>query len=221
MKKQILEALKAKFEGVSEAVLSRIADKLAKTVLKEEDVATAVEGVAFQTVLDSYGDSRATEASQSAVSNYEKKHGLKDGNKVQGGAPVASEPEGTDPGASGGNDLAKQIAVAVAAAVKPFQEEINTLKAGRVSETRKQQLDAILAKLPDDLRKGYGRISVSEMSDEDFADLISEVTAEVEGISTTLAAKGAVFAIPGNGDKTPPRTKEATDADIDELVRGM
>jgi hypothetical protein len=32
MKNKILDALKAKFEGVSEAILGRIAEKLAKTV---------------------------------------------------------------------------------------------------------------------------------------------------------------------------------------------
>ena len=61
MKKQILEALKAKFQGVSEAILNRIADKLAKTVTTAEQVATAVEGVTIQQVIESYGDSRATQ----------------------------------------------------------------------------------------------------------------------------------------------------------------
>ena len=78
MRKEILDALKAKFTGVSDAILGRIADKLAKTATTAEQVATAVEGVTFQQVLESYGDSRATEAQQTAVSNYEKKHGLKD-----------------------------------------------------------------------------------------------------------------------------------------------
>lgn len=44
MKKEILEALAARFEGVSSAVLDRIANKLAKTITKTEDIATAVEG---------------------------------------------------------------------------------------------------------------------------------------------------------------------------------
>ena len=87
MRKQILEALKAKFEGVSEAVLGRIADKLAKTVTTEEQVATAVEGVTLQQVIDGYADSRATEAQKTAVRSYEQKHGLKDGVKVKEGAP--------------------------------------------------------------------------------------------------------------------------------------
>ena len=73
MRQQILDALKAKFQGVSEKILGRIADKLAKTVTTAEQVATAVEGVTLQQLLDSYGDSRATEAQQTAVHNYESK----------------------------------------------------------------------------------------------------------------------------------------------------
>ena len=84
-KEQLLEALKAKFEGVDASILNRVAGKLAKTVTSEEQVATAVEGVTFQQVLESYGDSRATEATQTAVSNYEKRHGLKDGKQVNNG----------------------------------------------------------------------------------------------------------------------------------------
>ena len=73
MKKKILEALKTKFEGVSETILDRIATKLAKTASTEDQVATAVEGVTLQQVLESYGDSRATEAQQTADRNNEAK----------------------------------------------------------------------------------------------------------------------------------------------------
>lgn len=86
MRQQILDALKAKFSGVSEKILGRIADKLAKTATTAEQVTTAVEGVTFQQVLESYGDSRATEAQQTAVHNYETKHGLKDGQKIDNGS---------------------------------------------------------------------------------------------------------------------------------------
>ena len=66
MKERILAALKAKFPGGNANVLSRIAEKLAKTVTTEEQVTTAVEGVTqgFIEVIESYGDSRATEASK-------------------------------------------------------------------------------------------------------------------------------------------------------------
>lgn len=39
---QIIEALRNRFAGVSDAILGRIADKLAKTVTSQEQVATAV-----------------------------------------------------------------------------------------------------------------------------------------------------------------------------------
>ena len=40
MKNKILEALKPKFEGVSETILGMIADKLSKTAKTDEDVNT-------------------------------------------------------------------------------------------------------------------------------------------------------------------------------------
>ena len=42
-------------------------------------VNSIVEGISFSDVLNSYGDFRAGDASKTAVSNYEKKHNLKDG----------------------------------------------------------------------------------------------------------------------------------------------
>jgi hypothetical protein len=80
-----LNALKARFAGVSESILNRIAEKLAKTVTKEDDVAAAVDAVTFQQVIDSESDRRATEASQTAVTNYERRHSLKEGKPVTGG----------------------------------------------------------------------------------------------------------------------------------------
>ena len=98
MKKEILEALAAKFEGVSSAVLDRIANKLAKTITKTEDIATAVEGVTIQQIIDSYTDSRITEASETArknaVNDYESKYGLKDGVKTVDNNP--QETQGAD-----------------------------------------------------------------------------------------------------------------------------
>ena len=38
-----------------------------------------VEGISFSDVLNSYGDFRAGDASKTAVTNYEKRHNLKDG----------------------------------------------------------------------------------------------------------------------------------------------
>lgn len=96
MKIKLLDALKTKFAGVDAKILDRIAEKLAKTVNSEDDVKTAVEGVTFQQILDSYGDFRANGAQKSAIENYEKKYNLKDGKVVKtetgGGGTGDEEP---------------------------------------------------------------------------------------------------------------------------------
>lgn len=200
MKKTILDALKAKFVGVSEAILDRVATKLARTVFTAEQVAPAVEGVTIQQVIDSYGDSRATEAQQTAVHNYESKYGLKDGQKIDGGGSgqqtTTTTVQTETPPAAGG-DIAAQIAAAVSAAVKPLTDEIAALKTGRVTETRRQQLNAVIGKLTDEnVRKAYERTPIENLSDEEFTTLLGEVTTEVEGICSATAAKGAVFGKP-------------------------
>ena len=215
MKKQILDALKAKFPGVSENVLSRIADKLAKTATTEEAVATAIEGVTFQQVLESYGDSRATEATQTAVSNYEKKHGLKDGAKVTGGAPETKEdePETDD------DKSTPAWAKALIDSNKKLTERLNSIEGEKISSTRKQKLDAIIGKLPENLRKSYARTPVKDLSDEDFETLTTEISAEVEELVKNNTAKGAVFGRPvGGGQQSKATAKEATDEEADSVV---
>lgn len=83
LKRFIFDSLKTKFEGISDKVLNRIAAKLAKTAKTEEEATTAVEELTLQQVIDSYSDSRVTEAQEKAIGSYEKKHGLKDGKRIK------------------------------------------------------------------------------------------------------------------------------------------
>ena len=216
MRKQILEALKAKFEGVSEAVLGRIADKLAKTVTTEEQVATAVEGVTLQQVIDGYADSRATEAQKTAVRSYEQKHGLKDGVKVKEGAP-----EDEDELDEGGEKTPKWARTLIEQN-KALTERVNKMEAGNIAKTRKQQLEKITEPLPESYRKAYGRIPVDTMSDEEFATLQEEVTAEVKTIEAETKSRGAVFGRPvgstGKGGNGGGGEKEATDEEAQAVV---
>ena len=91
---QILAGLQQKFTGVDTAILTRIATKKAEGVTDETKVNSIVEGISFSDVLNSYGDFRAGDASKTAVSNYEKKHNLKDGNRNQGG--LRERPDGKE-----------------------------------------------------------------------------------------------------------------------------
>lgn len=190
MKELLLNALKAKFEGVSDKILGRIADKLTETVTTAEGVDAAVAGVSFLQVLESYGDSRATEAQQTAVKNYEKKHGLKDGKAVEP-APTGGEPKPNNTG-----DDVPAWAKALIDSNKSLTDRLNKMDGDRTTETRKQQLSAVVSKLPEAIRKPYDRISLESMTDEQFTALVGEVTTEVDGLMADMSAKGAVFGRP-------------------------
>lgn len=222
MKKQILEGLRAKFPGVSDSILNRIAEKLAKTVTKEEDVAAAVEDVTFQSVLESYGDSRATEATQSAVTNYEKRHGLKEGQKVEGGDPAKVEPAAAATSKEGDDDM-KKFTAAVAAAIKPLQDEIAELKSGKVADTRKQRLTGILSKAPakfkERIEKDFDRLAFAD--EEDFTSWLDDVQTDTEAAIAEESTKGAVFGVPGASNQQTPSKKEPSKDEVEEVAKHL
>lgn len=211
MKKEILEALTTKFPGVSVSILDRIATKLAETVTTAEQVKTAVEGVTIQQVIESYGDSRATEASntarKNAVKDYESRYGLKDGVKTTTTTTTGGEqPTGgsaTDP-TTGGIDETPAWARALI-------ERIDRMENAKTTETRTQQLNAVISKLPESMRKAYERLPLDKYSAEEFTALIADITTEVEGIADDTAAQGAVFGKPSASTGAQNKT-ELTEA---------
>lgn len=215
MKKELFDALKAKFPGVSDSILDRIATKLAKTATTAEQVKTAVEGVTIQQVIESYGDSRATEASETArknaVQEYESRYGLKDGVKTTTTTTGGEQPTGgsaTNP-TTGGTDDAPAWA-------KKLMERIDRMENAKTTETRTQQLNAVIGKLPDNLRKAYEHLPVDKYSEEDFNKLIGDITTEVEGIADDSAARGGVIGKPSasQGTQTTTELTEAQKAAI-------
>ena len=84
MFKKILEALSTQYKGVDAKVLVRMARKLAKQIKSEDEIEDKVAEVTLQDFIDMEGDRRATEAQNSAVTNYGKKYGLKNGKKANG-----------------------------------------------------------------------------------------------------------------------------------------
>lgn len=213
MKKAILDALKTKFEGVSDNILDRIATKMAKTVTTEEQVKEAVENYTLQQVIDGYADSRASEAQQTAVKNYESKYHLKDGNKLDDTTPpVPPTPPNT------GDDV-PAWAKALQETLQKQSEELAAFKRGNITTSRKKQLTDITAKLPEAMRKAYDRIAVDTYSDEEFANILSEVTTETDNILTEAKQAGAVFGgrTHGNsgGGVVAPK---ATEKEVDEVA---
>lgn len=219
MKEQILEALRSKFPGRSAVILGRIADKLAKTATTPEQVTTAVEGVTPELieVIESYGDSRATEASTTAVTNYEAKYGLREGKPTTPPAPTG---EGNDNAPKGQADESVPAwAVSLTERVTALQNELNRRDAERTTTGRRQALEAIYGHLPEPLRKGYERIPLDTLSDDEFTKLSADVTAEVGEIGQAFAAKGAVFSTPSAHHGGAGAQKELTKEQIEEINR--
>lgn len=227
MKQKLIDALKAKFPGVNANVLNRIAEKLAKTVTKDEQVTTAVAGVTqeFIEIIESYGDSRATEAQQTAVHTYETKYGLKDGQKdgqktdAAGGAAGGPAGSGTtvqQQQAGGAQEQVPAWAQALIDSNKKLNDRLDKMDGERTTATRKQQLSTIIEKLPENLRKAYERTPVDNLTDDQFNSLVGEITTEVNGIVSEVQAKGAVFGKPtvtgGTGNKGGELTKEQQEA---------
>lgn len=188
MREKILALLIAKFAGVPNAILERIATKKAETTTTEEQATTLVEGLTLQNVFDSYGDSRATEASQTATSNYEKKYGIKDGKPVGGGDP------NPNPKPTGGSNepkalTAEDVQKIIADALKPIADTVTQREQQTKAEQRTVQ---VLAKakeygIPETQAKRY---SIPEDADLDtyFKDVKQELKNEgFEGVRTPEA----------------------------------
>lgn len=238
MKKKLITALATKFEGVDAKVLDRIAENILKnkTVETDEDVNSAVEEETFADILKSYGDARATEATKTAVTNYEKKHGLKDGK------PVTGEGDGSGDGSGNGGDGGKggrgsnskdderfaelkELIAGMGKKMDGISAEVTAFKAGRVKETRQAQLAEILKPLTETQRKAYSRLAVDSYSEEDFAKLLDEVKGEVVDLSKEVRSGQNSFGIPlgggndhGNGGGGE---KEATDAEVQAVIEGF
>lgn len=219
MKETILKALEARFPGVSADKLNGIADKLAKTVTNVEDVQTAVDGVTFDQLLTSYGDARATGAQQTAVANYEKKHGLKEGKPIE--PPTPPTPSPTTPMPNGNNTPPTPTDPSVAALiaeVKALKDLMTANEAKTIAEQRAKQVQDAVAKLPESVRAIYGYADTSKMTNDEFTAHLAAITASAETVSKDLESIGAVFGAPNPAPGAGGRGKTATEAEVKAVL---
>lgn len=166
MKQKLFEALKTKFVGVDAQILDRIATKKAEGQTDDNQITSIVDGVSFQDVLQSYGDFRAGDASKTAVTNYEKKHNLKEGKTIEQPEPTPTpQPEPPKP------DDTPAWAKALIEQNKTLTEKIASIEN---KSTLEQRTAAIMAKakeyqIPEELAKDFN-IKESADLDEYFKD---------------------------------------------------
>lgn len=136
---QILAGLRTKFQGADDATLQRMASKKAEGVTDESKVNSIVEGISFQDVLTSYGDYRADGAQKTAVSNYEKKHNIKDGKPIE-------EPKPQDPPPTPTPQTTEQVpawAQILIDSNKTLSEKLAAMDAKTKADERNQQIAAV------------------------------------------------------------------------------
>lgn len=223
MQQDILQALKTRFEGVSDKILQRLADKLQKQPnqdgLGAQDIANQVT---MQQLLEYYGDQRATEAQQTAVKNYEKK--LQQTNQTTEGQSTTNqaEPQNLKTSKATQADPAEVPAWAksLVEQVKTLNQRFDAVEQEKQERTRRDQMEELIKGLPKTMQQAYRRIQLKDLSDEDFNQLKEDVTQEAAQILQETGARSAVFSAPTQvGTKATQKT--ASDKEVADVVSAL
>lgn len=240
MKKKLIDAIKAKFVGIDDNTAKRLAERaIAKSengISTDDEVTVAVEAITLADVLKSVNDFSADEA----VKRYEEKYNLEKGEKK-------SDPNNPDPNKDKDKDkdkdadkdkdkadpdkdkdamaamkaLFKELSDGLNAKLEAVNTELTAIKTGKVSESRKAKLDAIIKDLKDFQKKPYARIELTKMSDDEFEAFLTEVKEEVGDIvAENKASESRVSPLVGGRrqEENKGNTKEATKEEIDALA---
>jgi hypothetical protein len=244
MKQKIIEALVTKF-GIDAKMVEGIAEKLSKTVTTEEELATAIEGVTFLQILESYADKRANEASETARKNairkYEAQYGLKDG-KPKDPEPPKDDPkpdpdpapEPPKPNNPPKSNLPEEVAEALrklteqntklTEQVQSLSGKIAGFEAKDLATMRRNKLNAAISKLTEAQRKPYTRISLDGMSEADFDSFLEEVTTDAAAMAEDnekqAKALEAASKRPTVGS-IPVSDGKASKSELDAVMKGI
>lgn len=241
MKKQLIEAIKAKFVGIDEGTAKRLAERaIAKSengISSEDEVKVAVEAITLADVLKSVNDFSADDA----IKKYEEKYSLKNGEKKsktetdedkdkdkdKGKGDEDKDKDKSDKDKSQSDELKallKEFKDGFANEMKSLKDELSAMKSGKISENRRSKLDAILKDLKDFQKKPYGRIDLGKMSDDEFESFITEVKEEVgDMIAENRASESHVSPLFGgnnrqNNQNNNGNVKEASKDELDALM---
>lgn len=222
MRNEILSALKTKFTGVSDNILSRFANKLAETATAGADAQQIADAVTFQDILQSEGDRRANEAAITAVRNYEEKQARKTikqdettndkisyagarqmGVEAQNGQQDANVTQAADISAM----IAKAIAQALPEALSPMQQQIAAMQGEKTAASRRERLNKAISSLPEVQRSRYARDfeRMNFADDADFDAYLSELQPDIKAITDDYSRKATVT--------TPPKNPAVVSAD--------
>ena len=218
MKQKLLELLNTRFlgKGVRKDVLARLATAYSLQITTEEEAQALVEKLTdeqvteFQKELRSEVDSEIAKATKTALENAGKSKG--------GEGEGDPEPKKEEGGSSDPTDIASIVAAAIEKANAPLLQEINSIKAGKTTETRLSRMEEVLKDVNPELKakalKDFGRMSFE--NDESFEEYLTETTTDIQTINQTIVNQGLAGHQPGNGGGAP--TGKLTEAEYDNIV---
>ena len=192
----LFKSLKTKYAGLSDALLIRVAEALAKTVQKEEDAQAAVDG-AIALIVQIEGDRRVTEMQKAAkAKETQKKPEDGDGAKKTVTEVTDDTPEWAKTQMKFLNDMNERIA---------------RMEGEKVTTTRKQQLDETIKNASEGFKtqitKNFGYMTFKD--DEAYSAWLEETKKDAE----TNAAEALVTGAPKgagsvNKDEVPKAVKD-------------
>lgn len=181
MKEKLLAILVAKFAGVPEATLERIAAKKAGSVTDESQLQSIADGIDYGQIVQSEVDSKITDSNKKAVQNYEATHKLKDGKPVTDQEPGKEPKPGTDDTPAWAKALIEQN--------KTLNERLSAFEGSKTTETRLQALQGKLTNVPEAFKakalKDFKRMNFE--SEEDFEAYLGEVDTDITALNQELA----------------------------------
>lgn len=203
MKQKLLELLNAKYlgKGTRKDTLARLAAAYSLQCTTDEEAQALVDKLTDEQVTDfekeyrSDVDSEISKATKTALDKAGKGKGEQDppagGKKPEG--------EGENP-----TDIATIVANAIKEANAPLIQEINSIKAGKVSESRLQQLEGILTDVSPELKaktlKDFGRMSFED--DSKFSEYLEETKTDIQEINQTITNSSLAGHQPLFGNKS-------------------
>lgn len=218
MKQKLLELLNTRFlgKGVRKDVLARLATAYSLQITTEEEAQALVEKLTDEKVTEFQKEHRSEVDSEIAKAT---KTALENASKGKGGEgegdPESKKEEG---GNSDPTDIASIVAAAIEKANAPLLQEINSIKAGKTTETRLSRMEEVLKDVNPELKaktlKDFGRMAFE--NDESFEEYLTETTTDIQTINQTIVNQGLAGHQPGNGGGAP--TGKLTEAEYDNIV---
>lgn len=157
---------------------------------------------------------------RAAVLAYERQHGLKDGKPAEGAQPAAK----AENAAQAGNETKESAegapawAQGVLAAVERLAGRVAEMEQTRVETARREELQGLVARLPEPMRAVYARLPLGGLSEAAWGEEKARVAQEVEGTVQALAAQGVRFAPPQGGEAGAARGAEATAEELKAVL---